>query len=71
MTVRAESLTVEATSYRGYLDFRVLLKSAFEAVEQVMQPDGLTRLDMRYIDEIRIPDATKPDPWGRLAGSIT
>lgn len=63
VTVRAESLTVEATSYRGYLDFRVLLKSAFEAVEQVMQPDGLTRLGMRYIDEIRIPDATTPDPW--------
>lgn len=63
VTVRAESLTVEATSYRGYPDFRVLLASALEAVEQVMQPDGLTRLGMRYIDEIRIPDANEPDPW--------
>lgn len=63
VTVRAESLTVEATSYRGYPDFRLLLESAFEAVEQVMQPDGLTRLGMRYIDEIRIPNADAPDPW--------
>lgn len=63
VTVRAESLTVEATSYRGYPDFRVLLESVFDAVEQVMQPDGLTRLGMRYIDEIRIPDADAPDPW--------
>lgn len=63
VTVRAESLTVEATSYRGYPDFRLLLEAAFEAVEQVMRPDGFTRLGMRYIDEIRIPDVDAPDPW--------
>ena len=63
VTVRAESLTVEASSYRGYPDFRLLLEAAFHAVEQVMQPDGLTRLGMRYIDEIRIPNADAPDPW--------
>lgn len=63
VTVRTESVTVEATSYQGYPDFRVLLESVFGAVEQVIQPDGLTRLGMRFIDEIRIPDDDAPDPW--------
>lgn len=63
VTAREDSLTVEATSYRGYPDFRQLLTSAFEAVELVMQPDGLTRLGMRYIDEIRIQESDEADPW--------
>lgn len=63
VTVRAESLTIESTRYGGYQDFRPLLMAAFEAVEHVLQPDGVTRLGMRYIDEIRVPEFTGPDPW--------
>jgi uncharacterized protein (TIGR04255 family) len=63
VTVRAESLTVEATRYEGYASFRGLLERAFEAVERVMQPDGVTRLGLRYIDEIRVPGLTEPAEW--------
>jgi uncharacterized protein (TIGR04255 family) len=63
VTVRPESLTVEVTSYMGYADFRQLLASVFRAVENVMKPEGLVRLGMRYIDEIRVPQPGEPDPW--------
>jgi uncharacterized protein (TIGR04255 family) len=63
VTVRPESLTIEATRYDGYPSFRPLLAAAFEAVERVLQPDGLTRLGMRYIDEIRIPEMSGAHPW--------
>lgn len=55
VTLRPESLSIEATSYNGYASFRELIAAAFEAVEQVVSPDGLTRLGMRFIDEIRVP----------------
>lgn len=63
VTVRPENLTVEATRYQGYVRFRELLHAAFEAVERVLQPDGVTRLGMRYIDEIRVPGLAEPAEW--------
>ncbi len=63
VTVRTDSLTVEATSYSGYRSFRELLRAAFEAVERVIEPDGITRLGMRYIDEIRVPKLEGSNPW--------
>lgn len=63
VTARAESLTIEATSYEGYGEFRRFLAAAFEAVQNVLRPDGVTRLGMRYIDEIRVSKLEGPDPW--------
>lgn len=63
VTVRTDSLTIEATSYGGYSSFRELLRSAFDAVERVIEPDGITRLGMRYIDEIRVPKLEGSNPW--------
>jgi len=63
VTVRPESLTVEATTYNGYADFRALLAAAFSAVEDVLEPDGLTRLGLRYIDEVRVPTEDGVADW--------
>jgi len=66
VTLRAESLSIEATSYNGYASFRELLAVTFDAVEQVVGPDGLTRLGIRFIDEIRVPEsdgAVDWEPW--------
>ncbi|MBL8776496.1 MAG: TIGR04255 family protein [Acidimicrobiales bacterium] len=63
VTVRPERLTIEATSYRGYPAFREILRRAFEAVEDVLRPDGVIRLGLRYIDEIRVPGLTEPSEW--------
>lgn len=63
VTVRPESLTVETTRYEGYEGFRSLVGSSFAAVEQVLQPQGATRLGLRYIDEIRVPSLEGDNPW--------
>jgi uncharacterized protein (TIGR04255 family) len=59
------SLTVETTRYRHYLDFRSVLERAFAAAADVLQPDGVARVGMRYIDEIRVPGITpeRPSAW--------
>jgi uncharacterized protein (TIGR04255 family) len=56
-----ESLTVETTKYRHYPDFRAVLESAFGAAAEFLRPDGVARVGMRYIDEIRVPSAPEAD----------
>lgn len=55
IAVTDESVTVEATRYRHYPEFRAVLESALDAAGEVLDPDGVTRVGMRYIDEIRVP----------------
>lgn len=57
------SLTVETTNYQHYPQFRKVLGLAFAAVERVLHPDGVARIGMRYIDEIRIPSADDASSW--------
>ncbi len=59
------SLTVETTRYRHYLDFRAVLERVFGAAAELVQPDGVARVGMRYIDEIRVPEveASRPSSW--------
>lgn len=62
VAVTNETLTVETTSYRNYPTFREVVRHAAEAAAEVLQPDGIARIGMRYIDELRVPGATKDDP---------
>lgn len=61
VTLRPDSLTVEATRYDGYDHFRDLLHTLFSAVEDVLAPDGVSRLGLRYINEISVPGPGLPD----------
>lgn len=63
VTLRPESLSIEVTRYDGHGAFRALLEQIFAAVERVVEPDGLTRLGLRYVDEIRVPDLSAVDEW--------
>ncbi|MCA1703936.1 MAG: TIGR04255 family protein, partial [Actinobacteria bacterium] len=33
------------------------------AVERILEPDGIARLGIRYIDEIRVPQSEISNPW--------
>lgn len=70
VTLRSDSLTIEATRYGGYETFRQLLHLAFSVVGDVLEPDGVSRLGLRYIDEIFIPDAVQPDWAEWIHGSL-
>lgn len=63
VTLRPDSLTIEATRYGGYGAFRELLHRAFTAVEELLEPDGISRLGLRYIDEISVPAGDEPTNW--------
>lgn len=61
------TLTVETTNYGHYPKFRETLEKAITTISDFLQPDGVTRIGMRYIDEIRIPEIaeTNLSDWGK------
>jgi len=61
-----ESFTIETTSYDGWKGFRETLAIAAAALKDVAPVDGMQRIGLRYIDEIRVPDggATSVD-WSQ------
>ncbi len=64
VTLRSNGLTIEATRYEGYDRFRRLLHEALSATEEIFQPEGISRLGLRYIDEISVPGVTGSAHWG-------
>jgi uncharacterized protein (TIGR04255 family) len=58
--VSPTSLIIETTAYAGFDPFLSLIRAALEAVAEVERPDGVTRVGLRYIDEIRVPGIAEP-----------
>jgi len=58
-----DSFSIETTSYEGWREFRGLVALVATALKDVAPVDGMQRIGLRYIDEIRIPsaDAEAPD----------
>ena len=67
------TLTVETTTYRHYEEFRGVLARGLDATQRILEPDGVARIGMRYIDEVRIPgspaEASSWAEWIDLASS--
>lgn len=55
LTVGRDAVALETTHYSGWTSFRALFIEALSALETSVRVDGLLRLGLRYIDEIRIP----------------
>ena len=61
VTFRTGSLMVETTKYKGWESFLSVIKQALSALEVIDQVDGISRVGLRYIDEIRVPESTDSD----------
>ena len=77
VTLGGDVIRLEATDYPGWTEFRELLVRVLQALQRNTRPDGVARVGLRYIDEIRLPD--EPDgaigwqAWvdGRLVAPFT
>jgi uncharacterized protein (TIGR04255 family) len=49
------AITIETTRYDGYDEFRGLVETVLAAAKELLNPDGVVRFGMRYIDEIQVP----------------
>jgi uncharacterized protein (TIGR04255 family) len=57
VTFGAESVVVETTNHRGFATLLNFLQTAIVARIEAAPVEGLTRIGIRYVDEIRVPDA--------------
>jgi uncharacterized protein (TIGR04255 family) len=56
VTVGRDSVVLETTAYSSWSDFRDLFTEILSALAESQRPDGVLRLGLRYIDEIRVPE---------------
>lgn len=55
VTFRNDAVILETTNYPGWEAFRSLAMRAMAARQDVAPVDGVERIGLRYIDEIRVP----------------
>lgn len=66
-TMGPESYSLETGTYDGWDGFRGLFKRVTQARMDAGLPDGVNRLGLRYVDEIRVEGFTETAPnWSEL-----
>lgn len=65
VTFHRDALVVETTRYRGFGQMFDLVRQVIEARLAVGPLDGVDRVGLRYIDEVRTPGAGEPNSWGQ------
>ncbi|MER6773115.1 TIGR04255 family protein [Streptomyces bacillaris] len=63
VTFRPDAIVVETTRYERRSNLRELLRKAVEARQKAAPADGIERLGVRYINEVRAPDIESPQDW--------
>lgn len=65
VSVRAEAVVVETTRYGRWEQLRALVAEVLEARQEVGGIDGVERVGLRYVDEIRVPGEPAHEwaPW--------
>ncbi|MCY3953248.1 MAG: TIGR04255 family protein [bacterium] len=61
LLVKPDALVIETTAYAGWTEsFQPLVAEVLHAMERISQPNGVLRIGLRYIDEIRVPGIEEP-----------
>ena len=68
VSFKKESTVVETTYYDGWETFRNLATEALRVREAVTKVDGVERIGLRYINEIRVPEESSSD-WSDWVSS--
>lgn len=70
VTFSTQSVAIETTRYQTFEHLCDLFRIAVEARQKVAPVDGLMRLGLRYVDEIRVPDVCDSEGgWGQWVDS--
>jgi uncharacterized protein (TIGR04255 family) len=56
-------IALESTGYTTWTHFNERLSELVVAVHEVVAPEFLQRVGLRYIDKIKIPEAARPEEW--------
>ena len=62
-TLGSTALQMEISIYDGFEDFAASIRQVLQAIAEVGNVQGIERLSLRYIDEIRIPGVADAPAW--------
>lgn len=62
-TLGPTSLQIEISIYEGFEDFAASIRQVLQAIAEVGTVQGIERLSLQYIDEIRIPGIADARAW--------
>jgi uncharacterized protein (TIGR04255 family) len=62
VSLSGNNLTVETSDYKGFGQYLSVIEMVLSAVSSSAHPYGLERLGLRYVDEIRVPQADSEGP---------
>jgi uncharacterized protein (TIGR04255 family) len=65
VALHQDFLSLETSNYIRFEDFRTRLERLLDTVEDELKPSHVTRLGLRYVDEIRPPNARNPADFTR------
>lgn len=64
VSLTSEMLSVETSRYTRYEDFRDVIESALNAIQAIATPAGVSRVALRYVDELRVRTPIEsPSDW--------
>lgn len=69
ITYSNESIVVETTDYQNWTWFRGLVEEAISVRQEIAPVDGIERIGLRYIDEIRVPQEGDSVDWALWVAS--
>jgi len=55
VVLTTDTVTLQTTRYRHWADFRSVLERVITATAELVAPEGVSRVGMRFVDEIRVP----------------
>jgi len=71
VAVAPDAVIIETTRYLGFDWYLDLISGPIGVVADTLQPDGITGMGHRFIDEVRVPDATEAIDWSHwIDGSL-
>jgi len=63
ITFGVDSMVIETTDYKGWTTFCEFITAAVSARQEVAPIDGVERIGLRFIDEIRVPRSRENTDW--------
>lgn len=63
VTFNLDSIVLETTDYQGFEAFSSLFDRVVDCALEVSTPDGVDRVGLRYVDEIRVPNPEGGIDW--------
>jgi uncharacterized protein (TIGR04255 family) len=65
VSISPDSASVECTTYPGWEAFETRIRSTLEAIDDLLPP-VITRVGLRYVNELLLPGAETTADWRRL-----